>query len=122
MTQSAVLVLERGEDWEQDIIWSDFSDVPIDLANYTAKMDVKRHYADISPTIELTEVNNRIVLDAVDGLIQLKLSATETESFAANDFDNPYVFDLMLIEEATLAVTKVLKGKLFNRPNATTAV
>lgn len=118
MIENRVLVLEQGADWEEDVLWEDEDESAIDITGYTAAMSIKRRIIDTTPLISLTDTNGRLVLGGVDGTVQMKLSATETGLLPTSDFDNPFVFDLLL-DDGSGFKTKILKGKVVNRAGVT---
>ena len=118
MIENRVLVMEQWANWEEDVLWLDDVDAPEDINGFTAKMDIRRRTSDSSPLISLTDSNGRLVLGGVEGTIRMKLNATETGLLPTNDFDSPFVFDLILTDTGGLK-TKILKGKVVNRASAT---
>jgi hypothetical protein len=104
------IVIEQGSSWSMIVLWTKPDGVtPEPLGGYSAKMQI-RHLADDSTVLmELTDVNNRIVLGGTAGTIQLKLTPSETLSFTHSTPSRPHVYDLVVTSGAGLS-TKVMKG------------
>src|SRR5947209_3763013 len=65
---------------------------PVDLTGWTARAQVRGHYSDTNPYLDLTTANGGVVLGGVAGTIQLVASASTT---AALNFTSG-VWDLEL--------------------------
>lgn len=79
---------------------------PVDLAGYTARMQIRASLAGDVIT-ELTTENNKIVLDNTAKTITFSLSATETAAFSFNSA----VYSLELVSSGA-QVTQLINGNL----------
>lgn len=70
----------------------DALETPINLTDYTAKMQIRKFVEDTVIVKELSTTSGNIILGGALGTIVLNLSALETETFI-----NTYVYDLELI-------------------------
>lgn len=80
---------------------------PVDLAGFTARMQVRASAAATATLLELTTENSRIVLDNTAKTITLTVDATTTAALAAITG----VYDLELVSSGGV-VTEVLKGTM----------
>ena len=104
----------QGQTFTQEIVWKDSIGTPVDLTNYTARMQVRKKVKSSTTEIELTTANGRISLGTTNGTITLTISATDTASL---DFTCA-VYDLEL-ESQTSVVTRVLEGSVTLHPEVT---
>lgn len=81
------------------------NNVPVDLANYTATMDVRPAPNSATLIDQLTTANNKLVLNAVTGEIEIVLTATQTEGLPIGQFQ----YDLNIISPNN-TVTKLIQG------------
>lgn len=88
---------------------------PVDLAGYTARMDIKDRVGG-TELFSLTTENGRIVLDNINATITLTVSATDTEAMTWRKG----VYDLELVS-GTGVVTAVLTGTVTVAREVTTA-
>lgn len=101
------IVCDQGSTFVREIELMDSDETPYNLAGYTARMQVRREVdATGNPLIELTTVNGRIVLYPTTGIIELKLSPSETASLARGGY-----YDLEIVQTSTGKVFKVLRGE-----------
>jgi hypothetical protein len=81
---------------------------PVDLAGYTARMQIRATKASTTILLELTTANGRITIDNTAKTITLTISAVDTAALTFLEG----VYDLELIS-AGLVVTKLLEGSVF---------
>lgn len=70
---------------------------PVDLTGYTARMQIRRTAKSAEFLLELTTVNGRIAIDAVENTIVLTLDAEDTDDLAEMEA----VYDLEMIAPDT---------------------
>ena len=81
------------------------NNVPVDLANYTATMDVRPAPNSATLIDQLTTENGRILIDEALGEVNLLISAADTSSLTAGS----YVYDLELVSGSR--VTRLIQGR-----------
>lgn len=81
------------------------NNVPVDLANYTATMDVRPSPNSTTLTTQLTTGNGKLILNAVTGEIEILLTATQTAALPLGQFQ----YDLNIISPNN-TVTKLIQG------------
>ena len=69
------IIIEQGADWRLVMNWKDPGGVPMNLAGYRARMQVRETFAAKAKVFDLTTENGMITLDAVNGLVSLHLPA-----------------------------------------------
>lgn len=100
------LTFSQGATWKLSMTYTDSVGDPIDLTNYTARMQARSVFE--SPNTVLSLVNGTgITLGGTAGTIDLLVGATTTAAIAANQ----YVYDLE-IESNSNEVTRVVQGTL----------
>lgn len=97
-------ICEQGATFNRVIHATDASGDPIDLTDYTARMQVRRDLDASDVLIELTTENDRISLGGANGEITLTIDAEDTSSIP-----RPGVYDLEL-ESDSGTVIRLLKG------------
>lgn len=87
---------------------------PIDLSSYTARMHIRDLTVSLDIIETLTTETEQIVIDGLDGRVDILLTPAETEALTAKK----YVYDLEL-ESPEGEVTKILSGSLTVRSEIT---
>lgn len=105
------LTVEQGATFSKRLVWKDKNRRPINILGWEARMHVRKTVADSTIIMELTSSNGRIVL-GTGGVIDLKLSATETSALQSG------VYDLELVSP-TGVVTRLVEGKVAVSPEVT---
>jgi hypothetical protein len=100
------IIAEQGATFSQTILYTDASETPIDLTNYTAEMHVRTAVASAGTIIELSTGDSSIILDGVNGTIELAITATDMSDLAAGK----YFYDLELYGENDLIV-RLIEGR-----------
>jgi len=110
------LRISQGATWLQSFRWLDSLNVPINLAGYVARLQVRKSYNSPDPVISLASGGQGLVLEASGqlGRIDAELSATQTTLLEA-----PWagVWDLEL--ELAGVVTRLLQGRARVSPEVT---
>lgn len=80
MSGKVSLEIPLGTDWERTLLWSsdEDGDNPVDLRNYTARMDIRRKPSSDSYLARLTTENGGITLGGLLGTIVLEISNEDT--------------------------------------------
>jgi hypothetical protein len=102
----------QGATFERVIRWKADGD-NVNLAGYTARMQIRSTAASATTTLSLTTENSRIALGAA-GTITLSISATDTAAITAGR----YVYDLELVSAGGI-VTRLLQGVVTVSANVT---
>jgi hypothetical protein len=107
------LTFSQGATWKLAMTYTNNNGEPIDLTNYTARMQVRLSYTSSTAVLSLTN-SNGISLGGALGTIQLLVTATATAAIAADQ----YVYDLE-IESTSGEVSRVVQGTLLVTPEVT---
>lgn len=97
-------ICEQGATFTREITWLDAEGNPVDLTNYSARMQVRATAASASTLLSLTSAGGDISLGGTAGTITITVTATATAAVAAGC----YVYDLELVDGAT--VYRILQG------------
>lgn len=87
------IAVYTGADYQQELVYSDPDDVPINLTGYTAQMQVRPSVAAADVIADLTTENGGITIAGVLGKITLALTNTQTAALTPGQ----YVYDIKLI-------------------------
>jgi hypothetical protein len=74
--------IEQGATLLKPIVWKDSSGEPVNLTNYTARMQVRQSVSSADVLLELSTSNGKISLAPSTGTITLIFSATTTAAIA----------------------------------------
>lgn len=107
------ITCDQGATFSRVITWKNSNGTPIDLTNYTARMQVRANYPATTTVLNLTTENGGITLGGAAGTITLAATATATAAISADQ----YVYDLELITGAQ--VTRVVEGTFTVTPEVT---
>lgn len=110
------ITIEQGATFLLELIWKNPDETPINLTGYTARMQVRKKYADTVKVLDLTTQNGKIVLTPLQGKINVTIPATDT----ANVTIKTGVYDLEL-ESSTGVVTRLIEGSVTVTPEVTRA-
>ena len=109
MAIKANLTVDQGTTFTTTLNLTDSSDTPIDLNNYTAAGQIRKHFTSSNST------SFGISLGGNTGIITLSLSANTT----ANLVSGRYVYDVEITDTSSNAVTRVVEGIVTVTPNVT---
>ena len=108
------ILVDQGATLNRALFIKDPAKKALDITDYTARMHI-RDSVDSANIIEiLTTENEQIVIDGLDGRVDILLTPTETQALALEK----YVYDLEL-ESPEGYVTKIISGKLTVRSEIT---
>ena len=111
------LEILQGGTFILPLTWQDSTKQPIDITGRSARMQIRESYSSATVLLELTDLNDRIILGTTNGSITLKLTALETEAL-----DWSYgVYDLELYYDNSGEehVDKIIRGDVIVIPEAT---
>jgi hypothetical protein len=98
------IVAEQGATLTRTITWNNTAGQPINLTNYTARMQVRNDYDSSTALLTLTTENGGIALGGVLGTVVLTVSASSMALVASGS----YVYDLELV--LSDVVTRLVQG------------
>lgn len=107
------ITCDQGATFSRVITWKNSNGTPIDLTNYTARLQVRSNYPSSTVLLNLTTENGGISLGGALGTITLAATATATGAIAADE----YVYDLELITGSN--VTRLVEGSFTVTPEVT---
>lgn len=106
MATKANLVIDQGSTFASSIDILDDNDEPVDLSNYTARGQIRKHYTSSNSVSFTTTLSN--------GSLVISLTANQT----ANIIAGRYVYDLELVDPAN-TVVRILEGIVTITPEVT---
>lgn len=71
-------VIEQGATLLKPIVWKDSNNTPVDLAGYSAKMQIRKSPTSPDVLLELSTANNKLVITPSTGTITMVFSASTT--------------------------------------------
>jgi hypothetical protein len=107
------LTFSQGATWKLAMTYTNSTGDPIDLSNYTARMQARPSYESATKVLDLTN-GTGITLGGTAGTIDLLVPAATTATIGAAQ----YVYDLE-IASASDEVTRVIEGTLLVTPEVT---
>lgn len=110
----ANIVIEQGATFRMDVSFVDSAGDPIDLTNYTARMHVRTDYDAVSTVLEATTANGYITLDALNGIVSVRIPPSITEAVTVTSG----VYDIE-VESLTGEVDRLAEGAVSVSPEVT---
>lgn len=107
------IVCDQGATFERLLTINDANNEPLDLTDYTARMQVRPEIDSDEIMVELTTENGRITLGGAAGTIELNLTPEVTATIDRDGF-----YDLEIISNGG-AVHRVLRGRFVLDPEVT---
>jgi hypothetical protein len=106
MTAAAYdFVIEQGSTLDKAFVWKDSTGTVINLSGYTARMQIRQTVSSTTVLLELTTLNNRIIITPSEGKIRLLVAAADTGAITWQRGK----YDLELVS-STGTVTRLLYG------------
>ena len=105
------LFLEQGTTFTTQLTLDDVNGSYYNLEGFTVKSQARRSYYSDNASI----IFDTSVVDAANGVIQLSANAATTLNVSAGKL----VYDVMLTENDTNTVSRVLEGQIIVSPTAT---
>ena len=107
------IVADQGATFTRNVHWFAADGDPINLTDYTARMQVRERFVSATPVLSLVSPTN-ITLGGSSGSIVVTASATAMTAVGAGD----YVYDLEMVASNGV-VTRLLQGTFKVRPEVT---
>jgi len=107
MATKANIVIDQGTDFNTSIDLSDDAGNPLDLSGYTAKSQIRRWYTSTTATDFSVQITG--------GTVMLSMNAATSANLTAQR----YVYDLILVSNASNNVTRVVEGYVTVNPRVT---
>ena len=98
--------IDAGIDYNVTFIYKDSDGNPIDLTNYTARMQFRRTIDNDTIDKEMTTVTGHLVITPAEGQIKLDILNAETTALSGI-----YFYDLEIVSAADV-VTRMIQGKV----------
>lgn len=113
---SVDLTIYQGAYWSKSILWEDSNDVPIPLAGYTARMQIRKKIQSdtviaLLATSEVVVRDGDITIGPSDGVILLELDAAATAALPATPSDHRWFYDLEMVP-AGGQVRRLMMGRI----------
>lgn len=106
MALKANMVIDQGSTFSSMIEILDENDDPINVANYTARGQIRKHYSSTNAVSFSTALSN--------GSLVISLTANQTANIVAGR----YVYDIELVDPAN-TVARILEGIVTVTPEVT---
>jgi hypothetical protein len=105
-------ICPQGSTFSQQLTWT-IEDVPVNLATYTARMQVREKYSSKTAIININTENGGIVLGEEEGTIRLYIDFDTTSEI----IPKKYVYDLEII--SSFEVYRIIEGEFIVTPEVT---
>lgn len=94
---------------------------PLDLTGYKARMHIREELPSTTTVLELTTENDRITITPATGLVDLAISAVDTEALELNYDVVTWVYDLEIYDETVSPtyVERIAEGVVVAFPEVT---
>jgi len=102
------IFLEQGASFTTEMVLKYNTGIPYNLTGFTVKSQAKRSYYKANATITFTST----MIDAGNGIIQLSANSAQT----ANLTPGKMVYDVLIKENVTSFITRVVEGQVFVSP------
>ena len=113
----ADIVIFQGATFNQTLFYETGEpSAPVNLAGFTAKMQIRSKPESKAVILELSTTNGRIILNETTGSIRLFISATDTATLSVCD---KAVYDLELYDSGSGTTTRILQGNVIISPEVT---
>jgi len=113
MAARANLRIDQGATFTTDVTVSDNDGTAFDLTGYTASAKLSQGYAS---TRTRTSITTTINSDPTTGIIQLSLTADQTDTL---DAPARYVYDVEITQTSDSTITRVIEGIITVSPSVT---
>jgi hypothetical protein len=109
------IVADQGATLHETVVWKDSARTPINVTNYTARMQVRSAIDSEQVVLSLTTENGRISVLGAEGRFDMTVSAIDMTSVEAGK----YVYDLEIVAPATGVVDRLIQGNFIIRGEVT---
>jgi FlaG/FlaF family flagellin (archaellin) len=106
-------LIPKGSTFSRILTWK-VSGSPVNLTNYTARMQARTSAISGTAVIDMTTANSKITLGGTAGTITLNLSAAETAAITQTSL----AYDLELVSAGGV-VTRLVEGQIVLTPEVT---
>tara|TARA_R110000851_G_scaffold12997_3_gene44684 strand:- start:4607 stop:4966 length:360 start_codon:yes stop_codon:yes gene_type:complete len=103
------LTVDQGSTYVHNFTVQESNGDATDLTNYSARLQVRRSYDNSNVILEATNVNNKINVDASNGILRLTLLPADTSNIGFTGANLEAVYDLE-IESIAGVVTRLIEG------------
>jgi hypothetical protein len=107
-------VIDQGADWYINFQYEDSNGVPINLTNYTAKMQLRSLPTSATAVLTLTQGNGITIVGAT-GLLEIHATAAQTGDIDAGF----YYYDLEITAPVSGVITRLIQGQIEVNPQVT---
>lgn len=107
------LTCDQGATFTRVLTWLDDDGIAVNLAGYTARMQVRSDHESATVLLSLTTENGGITLGGSAGTVTLSATATATAALESGE----HVYDLELVSGAV--VTRLMQGCFVVDPEVT---
>ena len=111
MAVKANIVIEQGASFSTDIDITDAAGARVDLTNYTANSQIRKHYSSTNATATFT-----CTTGGSNGTVTMTLNYANTASID----DGRYVYDLTLLNTSANTKLRAVEGIVTVTPRVTT--
>lgn len=105
------LYIEQGTTVNLQLSLEDYFDDMFDISNFTVQSQARTSYTAANATISF----NASVYDGANGVIQLSLDAYTCSTIPSGR----YFYDVILIDQGSGSITRILEGILYVSPQIT---
>ena len=121
------ILIEQGADWRLFFAYKNADGLPVNLAGYTARMQVRESATGRTKLFELTTENGRIFIDGPNGTVEVTIPASLSQPLVIDPkklawIDGKmvlqWVYDLELLSPDG-HVTRLLQGAAHFTPEVT---
>jgi hypothetical protein len=106
--------IEQGSTLLKPFVWKDSTGTPVNLSNYTAKMQIRKSAASSDVLHELSTANGRLTITANEGKVTMIFAASVSAGFTWRRG----VYDLELTS-VNGTVKRLLQGEITVSPEVT---
>ncbi len=110
MAAKANILMDQGANFFTTIMLADADGIALDLTGYTGAAQMRKEYSSANAAATFT-----VTITAVDGQVDLTLTAAQTANLIAGD----YVYDCELTLTASNTVSRIVEGKVKVTPEVT---
>ena len=115
MAVSYNTVIDQGADWYLTVTYENPNGTPINLAGYSAALQLRSLPSDPTAVLTLTTANNGIAITAATGVVAIHATATQTRAID----EGTYYYDLEITDTFTSVVTRLVQGQVVVSPEVT---
>ena len=110
------ITIEQGTTWTFNLTWKDGTGSPVDLTNYTARMQIRSSYESPVALVELLSTGGlpRITITPLTGALALLIDEATTRTLPSGHA----VYDLEMVAPNG-HVTRLLEGSVSVSPEVT---